>query len=228
MITGANRGIGLEFARRYCQNGWQVIALVRHQSDALEALTVRGLEIISCDLTDTQELEAVAGQLASQEIDLLINNAGVMGTSTFSETGKHKQGLHDFDRSEWQQVFETNVFTPAHLTSLLLEQLNDGARVVTISSSMGSISGNNFGGWFAYRASKAAVNALMKSTALELAERGIVSLALHPGWVQTDMGGAHADIDTATSVAGMMKVIDEITIEDSGSFLSFDGRELPY
>ena len=216
VVTGANRGLGLEFTRAYAERGWRVIAVARHLSEELQKLADAGLvRLLQGDLNKAQDMQSVAGQLADEHIDLLINNAGIMGTATFSETGAATQGLHDFKRDEWRQVFETNVFTPAQLTALLMGRLKDGAKVVTISSSMGSIAGNEFGGWFAYRASKAAVNALMKSTALELAERGVIALALHPGWVRTDMGGPSADLDIPTSVAGMMQVIDELELERS-------------
>lgn len=228
VITGANRGLGLEFAQRYHARGCQLFALARHNSEALDGLISQGAKLIPGDLTDEQVLSDIGQQLASVPIDILINNAGIMGNSTFSASGKTTQGLHDFDRSEWQRVFEANVFTPAQLTATLLPNLNKGARVITVSSSMGSISGNQYGGWSAYRASKAAVNSLMKSAALELAEREVVAVALHPGWVRTDMGGEQADIDAATSVAGMIKVIDGLKAGDSGKFLGFDGRELPY
>lgn len=229
VITGANRGLGLEFTRAYAERGWRVVALARHLSAELRQLADAGLvRLLQGDLNIPADMQVITGRLADEHIDLLINNAGTMGAATFSETGPAAQGLHDFDRDEWRQVFETNVFTPAQLTALLLDRLKDGARVVTISSSMGSIAGNGYGGWFAYRASKAAVNALMKSTALELASRGIIALALDPGWVRTDMGGASANLDAATSVAGMMRVIDELELERSGSFLSWDGSELPY
>jgi NAD(P)-dependent dehydrogenase (short-subunit alcohol dehydrogenase family) len=229
VITGANRGLGFEFARAYAAQGCTVFALARSRSDALDELAKQdNVSILHGDLTRPDDLQAIARQLDDVAIDLLVNNAGVMGSKTFSESGKAKQGLHDFDRDEWRYVFEANVFTPAHLTALLLPSLSDGAKVVTISSSMGSISGNEFGGWFAYRASKAAVNALVKSTALELADRNIIALALHPGWVRTDMGGPNADLDIATSVAGMMQVIAGLRPEDSGSFRAFDGSVLPY
>jgi NAD(P)-dependent dehydrogenase (short-subunit alcohol dehydrogenase family) len=151
-----------------------------------------------------------------------------MGTNTFHEGGMTRQGIHDFDRDEWRSVFEANLFTPGELTALLLDQIADDARVVMISSMMGSMELNSFAGWMAYRASKAAVNMMVSSAALEFAERGIVTLALHPGWVRTDMGGPEADIDVETSVAGMMDVIDGLGPEDSGAFIGYDGKRLPW
>lgn len=228
VITGTNRGIGLEFARRYLAAGWEVIALNRNDSPAITELSVNPLlSVIHGDLTDEHDLRIMTDQLAGASIDLLINNAGIMGNSAFRTEGHPSQGLFDFDRDEWRAVMEINLLTPAQLIALLRPRLAPGARVVTISSSMGSTAENNFGGWYAYRASKAAVNSLMKSVALELGDAAI-AVALHPGWVQTDMGGAGADIDTATSVEGMIHVIDGLKPEASGSFLAFDGRVLPY
>jgi NAD(P)-dependent dehydrogenase (short-subunit alcohol dehydrogenase family) len=233
VITGANRGLGLEFVRRYLDLGWRIIALNRGTSPGIEALAGNDLlTVLRGDLTDSKTLgELVADTreaLAGEAIDLLINNAGVMGTNTFHEGGMTRQGIHDFDRDEWRSVFEANLFTPGELTALLLDQIADDSRVVMISSMMGSMELNSFAGWMAYRASKAAVNMMVSSAALEFAERGIVTLALHPGWVRTDMGGPEADIDVETSVAGMMDVIDGLGPEDSGAFIGYDGKRLPW
>jgi NAD(P)-dependent dehydrogenase (short-subunit alcohol dehydrogenase family) len=228
VITGANRGIGLEFTRRYLDAGWRVFAVNRGHSDALRQLaTQESLALLQADLTHPDDLNRIAELLSDDEIDLVINNAGIMGTDTFREDNRQRQGLYDFNRDEWRAVFEVNLFTPMNLIALLRPRLIAGARLVTISSSMGSISENEFGSWYAYRASKAAVNSLMKSVALELGDAAI-AIALHPGWVRTDMGGAEADIDVQTSVAGMIKVIEGLTPEDNGAFIGFDGSRIAY
>ncbi len=228
LITGTNRGLGLEFVRRYLERGWQVIAVNRGESEALRSLAEDpALTLVRAELTAPADLERIADTLGDTTLDLVINNAGIMGTDTFRLEDKQRQGLHDFSRDEWQRVFEINVFTPVQLIALLREQLAPGAKVVTISSSMGSISGNSFGGWYAYRASKAAVNCLMKSVALELGD-AVIAIALHPGWVRTDMGGPDADIDVETSIAGMMAVIDSLGSDDNGAYLGFDGARLEY
>lgn len=228
VITGANRGIGLEFTRRYLERGWRVFAVSRGTSDALRALaTSDRLALIHGELTDSADLSRIARSLKDETIDLVINNAGIMGTDTVRQDNRQRQGLYDFDRDEWRAVFEINLFTPVHLVALLRPRLAAGARLITLSSSMGSIAGNEYGGWYAYRASKAAVNSLMKSVALELDE-AVIAVALHPGWVQTDMGGPGADMDVQTSVAGMMNVIDGLEPEDNGAFLGFDGKRLDY
>ena len=228
VITGANRGIGLEFTRRYVEAGWRVFAVNRGHSDSLRALAENPrLGLLEGELTDPADLARIAEQLRDETIDLLINNAGIMGTDTVRQDNRQRQGLYDFNREEWRAVFEINLFTPMHLIALLRPRLAPGARLVTISSSMGSISDNSYGGWYAYRASKAAVNSLMKSVALELGEEA-VAVALHPGWVRTDMGGADADIDVQTSVAGMMNVIEGLEARDNGAFLGYDGARLDY
>lgn len=228
VITGCNRGLGLEFARRYLAAGWRVVALNRGDSKELVALAAEHpLTILRGDLTAEGDLQRMVGALGGTSVDLLINNAGVMGTDTFRLEDTPKQSLRDFDRDEWRTVFEINLFTAAQLIALLRERFVDGAKLVTISSSMGSISGNQFGGWFAYRASKAAVNSLMKSVALDLGDAAI-AVALHPGWVRTDMGGPDADIDAETSIAGMMQVIEGLGPGDTGAFIGYDGARLDY
>jgi NAD(P)-dependent dehydrogenase (short-subunit alcohol dehydrogenase family) len=229
LITGANRGIGLRCAQRYHADGWRILALCRHHSDELGAIEAVGnVRVLLGDLSDGKCLQQFASDLAGESVDVLINNAGLMGDSNYHQAGGEKQSLLDFNREEWRKVFEINLFTPVEVISLFSEHLSDKAKVVTISSEMGSISGNKSGGWFAYRASKAAANSLMKSVAFSLKDRGIPAVALHPGWVRTEMGGPNAHIDTDTSVKGMMKVINNLGMQQSGGFFAYDGSVLPY
>jgi NAD(P)-dependent dehydrogenase (short-subunit alcohol dehydrogenase family) len=223
LVTGANRGLGLGLARVYLEDGWQVIAAVRQSSAELEALQNDRLEIRRLDLCDDQELAALAAAFGDRPLDVLINNAGRMARP------KH-QGLGHFDRALWHDLFDINLFTPMRLIELFAGPLERSERgcIVTLSSALGSIEQNDDGGLYAYRASKAGVNALMKSLAVDLAGRGVIALALSPGWVRTDIGGPRADLDVETSVRGMKKVIDGLRPEDSGKFLSWDGRELPW
>ena len=221
LITGANRGLGLGLARVYLEDGWQVIAALRQSSPELEALQNGRLEIHRLDLCNDTELEALAEAFGERPLDVLINNAGRMARPGH-------QGLGHFDRVLWHELFDLNLFTPMRLAELFtgrLEQSERG-RIVTISSALGSIAENDDGGLYAYRASKAGVNALMKSLAVDLSGRGVIALALSPGWVRTDMGGPRADLDVETSVRGMKKVIDDLRPEDSGKFMAWDGREL--
>jgi NAD(P)-dependent dehydrogenase (short-subunit alcohol dehydrogenase family) len=223
LLTGANRGLGLGLAQAFSGDGWDVIAAVRTRSPALEALAGAGVEIHLLDLCDDRELSALAARLAGRPLDLLINNAGRMGES------KH-QGLGHFDRAVWHDLFDINLFTPMRLAELLLPSLEraERPRIVTLSSTLGSMQLNEHGGLYAYRASKAGVNAITKSLALDLRDRGIIVVALSPGWVRTDMGGPDAELEVETSVRGMQRVIEGLRPEDSGKFLSWDGRELPW
>ena len=223
LVTGANRGLGLGLARALVDDGWSVIAAVRTVSPELEALDDQGVEIVRLDLCDDDELSALPARLANRPIDVLINNAGRMARPGH-------QGFGDFDRALWHDLFDINLFTPMRLAELLLPSLEqtDRPRIVTLSSELGSMELNTHGGLYAYRASKAAVNAITRSMALDLAERGVIAVVLHPGWVRTDMGGKNAELDIETSVRGMLRVVENLTAADSGKFIAWDGRELPW
>jgi NAD(P)-dependent dehydrogenase (short-subunit alcohol dehydrogenase family) len=229
LITGANRGLGLGLSRAYLADGWDVIAVVRKTSPELEKLACSRLDIRECQLTDDGDLAAIADSLAGQTIDVLINNAGRMA-KTQGDSTEGVQGFGNFNRAIWHDVFDINLFTPMRLSELLVRQVGkaDRGRIVTLSSTLGSMALNQSGGLYAYRASKAGVNAIMKSMAIDLAEHGIISIAMHPGWVRTDMGGSRATFDIETSVRGMKAVIDGLRPEDSGKFLSHDGSEMPW
>jgi NAD(P)-dependent dehydrogenase (short-subunit alcohol dehydrogenase family) len=198
------------------------------ESDSPSTMNNHGLRVISGDLADDAFLDGLPEALAGTRLEVVINNAGIMGTRSFAGSGRTMQCLADFSRDEWRQVFEANVFAPMHLSARLLPLLRDGGTLITLSSTMGSIANNRFAGWYAYRCSKSAVNMMMKCMSLELAERGIIAVALHPGWVRTDMGGSDADLSIEQSLDGMMRVIDGLQPEHSGRFLAWDGSELPY
>ena len=223
LLTGANRGLGLGLARAFAGDGWSVIAVVRNLSPELESLARDGVEIQRLDLCDDDELSALPARLNERRVDVLINNAGRMARPGH-------QGLGEFDRALWHAVFDINLFTPMRLAELLLPNLerSERPRIVNLSSMLGSMELNDHGGLYAYRASKAGVNAITKSLALDLEERGIIAVALHPGWVRTDMGGAKADLDIETSVRGMQRVIENLGPGDSGKLIAWDGRELPW
>lgn len=230
LITGANRGLGLGLARVYLESGWRVIAVNRSLSPELEKLSGNGLEIHLCDLTDDSGLTALAEAHSDRTIDVLINNAARMAKSGFVADADSVQGFGHFNRALWHDVFDINVFTAMSMAELFVDNLarSERGRIVTISSMLGSMELNTHGGLYAYRASKAGVNAIMKSLSFDLADRGIIAIAQHPGWVRTDMGGSGADIDIQTSVNGMKTVIDDLTLEDSGKFFSYDGSEMPW
>jgi NAD(P)-dependent dehydrogenase (short-subunit alcohol dehydrogenase family) len=214
LITGANRGIGLEFARQYSAAGWDVVATVREHSEELDALNVR------VERLDMRNLDAVAGfgeRLDS--LDLLIANAGTYGPRS---PDSEEEG------EEWLETFAVNTVAPYLLAKSVLPLVSDKqGKLIAITSRMGSIDDNTSGGYIAYRSSKTALNSAWKSLALDT--RGKVSCAvLHPGWVQTRMGGSSAPLSPEESVSGMRKVIDDLTPADSGSFFSYDGSRIPW
>jgi NAD(P)-dependent dehydrogenase (short-subunit alcohol dehydrogenase family) len=230
LVTGANRGLGLGLARAYLEDGWNVIAVARQPlPGGLEPKHER-LEVHRCNLIDDHDLARLAADLSGRTIDVLINNAGRMAKKPGASDAEGRQGFGHFDRALWHEVFDINLFTPMRLAELLIESVARAprGRIVTLSSMLGSVAMNDSGGLYAYRASKAAVNAIMKSMAIDLADRGVIAVALHPGWVRTDMGGPEAPLDVPTSIRGMRSVIDGLRSEDSGEFLSWDGSTLPW
>jgi NAD(P)-dependent dehydrogenase (short-subunit alcohol dehydrogenase family) len=213
LITGANRGIGLEFARQYSADGWDVIATMRKPSEELESLGVR------VDLLDLSDAGAVAGFAPGIDpLDLVIANAG---------TNHPMNGETADDAREWQAMMMVNAIAPYMLGRGLLPRMAGGGKMIAISSGMGSIAQNS-GGWVPYRTSKAALNMAWSSLALEAKPRGIACIALSPGWVKTRMGGAGAEITAQESVGDMRGLIDGLTLDDSGKFLRRNGSELPW
>ena len=231
LITGTNRGLGLGLVRTYLEDGWSVISVNRNSSPELEALADHpGLQTHICDLTNDSSLGQLADHLSDTKLDVLINNAGMMPKVGQSAETRSIQGFGNFDREDWHRLFDINLFTPMHLAELFLDQLsrNGGGKLVTLSSMLGSMGLNDKGGLYAYRASKAGVNAIMRAMGIDLADKGITSIAMHPGWVRTDMGGKRADLDIQTSVDGMKQVIDGLSSSDSGRFYSYNGDEMPW
>ncbi len=220
LVTGANRGIGLELARQLTEQGHKVIGTARKPAEAKE-LAALGARVMQLDVIDPESVSALAANLGDLPIDLLINNAGTGGQTpgSFQDT--------DFERVKL--TFDVNSLGPMRVTQALLPNVlaSESKTIVHISSTMGSIA-NNRGGYYGYRASKAALNMLNSSLALELADKGVTSVVLHPGWVQTRMGGSGADISVDVSVAGMLSVIADLTPEKTGGFYDYQGKELPW
>ena len=223
-ITGANRGIGLSLTELYLQQGAQVHATSRNltESKALHALASRynTLVLHELDVTDYQRVAQLASDLPA--IDLLINNAGYYGPKGY--------GFGNTDIKEWRQVFEINTIAPLKLVENFYPLLQQGKakKIACISSKVGSMTENTSGGGYIYRSSKAALNSVVKSLSNDLTDEGFTVLALHPGWVRTEMGGPNALIDTQTSADGLAKVIEQSTQEKSGQFINYDGTELPW
>lgn len=224
LITGANRGIGLKFVQQYAADGDQVIACCRNPSKAAElnGLARHGqVQVLELDVCDGASIDQLREHLSTTSIDILINNAGVYGK---------RLTLGQLDYGIWMQVLQTNTLGPIRVTEALLGPLTQGnaSKLVYITSKMGSIADNGSGGAYIYRTSKAALNAAVKSISLDLASHGAIAVAIHPGWVQTDMGGANALIDTQTSVTNMRRVIEGLKTSDNGRFLNYDGKEIPW
>jgi NAD(P)-dependent dehydrogenase (short-subunit alcohol dehydrogenase family) len=220
LVIGASRGIGLEFARQYAADGEQVVGTARSDS-GLVALRAAGAEAMPLDVLDETAIATLGARLAGRAIDVAIINAGVYGPRVSAVT---PPGSAEFDL-----VMRTNVRAPMQLIAALAESVVSArSRLAVISSRMGSMSlMSSSAGWL-YRASKAAVNAAVKAASLELGPRGIVCVAFHPGWVRTDMGGAGADIDVATSVSGMRRVLASANESHNGKFLNYNGEQLSW
>jgi NAD(P)-dependent dehydrogenase (short-subunit alcohol dehydrogenase family) len=227
LITGANRGIGLEMVKYSMEKGWRVFACCRspHNADKLFNLAKLCNGQISVHIADMLELstvQALSYELRNEPIDILINNAGVYGSE------KNKFGAVDV--ASWLQTFQVNSIAPLKMTEAFVEQLNMGRRklVACMSSKMGSMADNGYGSSYIYRSSKAALNAVVKSLSIDLKEQGIISVALHPGWVKTEMGGTNAEITTGECVEQIFRNLSCLTIEDSGRFIDIDGSDIPW
>ncbi|BDY03639.1 SDR family oxidoreductase [Ferrimonas sp. YFM] len=225
LITGANRGIGLEFCRQYLSHGDAVIACCRNPEHAedLQLLSEQypnQLELVALELAEPEQFDSLADYLKGRTLDRLILNAGVYGPKGLP--------FGDYQQAHFEQVMRINVAAPMLLTQALVDNLGQGSKLALLSSKMGSITDNGSGGSYVYRASKSAVNAIGKSLAIDLQDRGVAVAILHPGWVQTDMGGPNALITTEVSVRGMRHVVEQLNLVDSGTFYNYDGTELPW
>ena len=227
LITGASRGLGLEFTGQYAEAGWRVHASCR-DPDAASRLAELAAEapdrvaVHRLDVADGGQATALAAALAGEPIDVLLNNAGVYG-------GKRKP-LGETDYATWQHTLDINVLGPMRVAEAFADHVARSERrlIVCISSKMGSMAENTSGGAYIYRSSKAALNAVVRSLAMDLNERGIAVVCFHPGWVATDMGGPEAPLEAPESVGGMRSVIERLTAADSGKFLNYDGSEVPW
>jgi len=226
LITGANRGLGLEFVRQYTSKGWQVMAACRSPEQALQlqALAAQHANItpLKLDVSKESEINALASELNGQAIDHLILNAGVLGDDCAT--------LGDMTQAKWLQVLTINSVAPALLIQALQSNVaaSQHKTIVGISTRVASLSDNSSGNMYSYRASKAALNQILVSAAQNLREQEIKTLAIHPGWVQTDMGGKDATFTAKQSVAGIIQVADNMTLADSGSFRVFDGSSIDW
>jgi NAD(P)-dependent dehydrogenase (short-subunit alcohol dehydrogenase family) len=226
LITGSNRGIGLELAHQYAAQGWQVLACCRRpdQATALNRLGDKfpNITLHTLDVAQQDQVQKLAAHLQDCPIDILFNNAGIYGPydAVFGNT----------DEARWLECLHTNVIAPMKMMEAFLTHVAASKHklIAAMSSKMGSMADNGSGGSYIYRSSKAALNAVMKSAAIDLEPRGVKVAILHPGWVQTDMGGPNAEITVAESVGRMREILGTITPENSGTFFDIDGSIIPW
>jgi NAD(P)-dependent dehydrogenase (short-subunit alcohol dehydrogenase family) len=224
LITGANRGLGLEFARQYLADGWQVYAACRDPASASELRQLAdagdgNLRILALDVAEPASVRAAAAEFDGRAIDLLLNNAGVGGT--------RGQTIGNIDYEAWAKVLDVNTMGPVRVSEAFVDHVVRSERklIVTLTSGMGSIADNTSGGSIAYRSSKAAVNMVMRSLAIDLALRSITCVVINPGWVLTDMGGPHATLTPVESVTMLRGLIETLRPAQPGKFFNYGGRE---
>lgn len=225
LITGANRGIGLEFAKQYYAAGWRVIAccLNPEQATKVRSLSPRSerLLILKLDLSEIKDIEILASKLSNETIDILINNGGVYSDDL---------NIDDIDPLVWLEAFKINTIAPVMIAQNLIPQISKGHDkiIINISSDMASINMNKSGGRCIYRTTKSALNAATRCMAINYKSKNISVFAIDPGWVQTDMGGSGALITTEESVKSIRAILKSLTLENSGEFITFNGDKLSW
>jgi len=222
LITGANRGVGLAFTRRLAADGWRVHACCRMPEKARALKALEG--DVAChrlDVTNGLHLRALGRELSDEPLDLLINNAGIFGP---------RGGFGRIAYEDWLQVFDVNTLGPMRVAEAFIRHLEaaEAPKLINLSSRLGSIAENASSGWHIYRSSKAALNMVTKCLSVDLAPRGVVVAALHPGWVRTDMGGRSAPDTPEASSDAMLATISRLTEADSGGFYASDGEPIPW
>ncbi len=222
LLTGAARGLGLDFTKRYAAKGWKVHACARNQA-ALKSIK-GGIHPHALEVTDYKAVKALAKQLAGEAIDVLICNAGIGG-----ERDQNGQILGAFDAGTMRQIFEVNTLAPLMMAEAFADHVarSEQKKLIAITSILGSLANNN-GGRYAYRASKTALNMEWNCLSKDVAGKGVICVALHPGWVQTDMGGETATLTIEQSVPSMMRVIEGLKPSDNGRYIAYDGNEIPW
>ena len=227
LITGSNRGLGLEWVRQYTGAGWRVYATCRHPAEATELLQLAAqqptLSVHRLDITASIDVRALRWEIGQQPIDVLLNNAALY-------LDKDAPMLGSLRYDDWMASFAANTLSAVRVSEALLANVAAGQRrlIVALTSHMGSIAEIESSDSLYYRSSKAALNAAMKGLSVALRGRGIGVLLLHPGWVRTRMGGPEGRLDAAESVAAMRRLIDDFRPADSGRFLRYDGSEIPW
>ncbi len=227
LITGANRGIGLELTKQYVDVGWRVIACCRRPDKAQTLERVRSahaeqVSIHKLDVTNSEQIKALAASIGAAPIDVLLNNAGIYG--------QRDATLGNTNEDQWLETFRVNTIAPIKVMELFVDAVAASKHKVfaSITSKMGSIADNTSGGSYVYRSSKAALNAAMKSAAHDLRDRGVSVVVIHPGWVQTDMGGPSALLSVEQSAKSICELLGQISIKDTGKFFNYDGTVIPW
>ena len=220
MITGANRGLGLEFARQFYNEECRIIATCRNPKDANELNAIGDIDVHSLDVTEDKSVAILADKLRGENIDILINNAGVIG---------QRDGFGKLDYDIWAETMDTNVFGPMRVAEAFINNVmnSEKKQMIFITSRMGSIT-EAVPNAYVYRSSKAALNMAVKCLSAELEEKGLIAVLFHPGHVQTDMGGQAAPVTPQKSIEGMKNQIVALTRDDNGRFLSYDGHQIPW
>lgn len=220
LITGASRGLGLEFSKQFVNDGWDVIATCREPEEAKLLRQIAVANIHQLDVDDQDSVESLKNTLGNLQIDVLLNNAGIIG---------QREGFGRIDYRSWNEAMSTNVFGPIRIAETFEENVlsSQDKKMVFITSRMGSISGASPNA-YVYRSSKAALNMAVKCMSLELVAKGVTTLLFHPGHVQTDMGGNSAPLTPSESVTGMKQQILKCTKFQNGRFLNYDGTEIPW
>lgn len=235
LVTGANRGIGLELCKQSLAEGWRVYATCRKPEDAKELMALTDLtnenaqvdtqgqlSVHALDVRNIEQLEQLQLRLKHKPVDVLFNNAGVHAIEA-SEFGCCND-------KAWEEAVHVNLLAPMKMMEYFVDNVGDSKMkiMVNISSKMGSIADNSSGGSYAYRATKAALNAVTVSAAQDLKHRDIIVMILHPGWVRTDMGGSNGELSVEQSVSMLMALINHADMRQSGKFLDIDGTEIPW
>ena len=219
-ITGASRGLGEEFVKQFLEDDWDIIATCRNPNEIQLDVPRNSVDIVPLDVTDHDSIKRLKSDLGKRPIDVLINNAGIIG---------QRDGFGTLDYSAWAGAMDTNVFGPMRIAEALIENVveSDLKQMVFITSRMGSITETHPSA-YVYRSSKAALNMAVRCMSLELADKGITAVLFHPGHVQTDMGGASASVNPKASIAGMKEQILNFTQKNNGALLSYDGGSIPW
>ena len=226
LVTGANRGLGLGFVTNYLEKNVNVVSTTRDLKSSKELLALKerfpdNLEIFELDLLTESAGDSLANFLGERSIDILINNAGI------GSTNQHFQAVSP---KPWLEVLKVNLIAPLMVTQSIIDNVKKGVdkKIYFLSSQLGTIGDNTSGGMYIYRSSKAGLNQVVKSLSVDLKPKGITVISLHPGWVKTDMGGPNAPVSIDESIEGMTQVIHTTDIRDTGRFLNYDGKELPW